>query len=120
MHTIYAGFIRVHRVIGNPDAIPVDKEVASVGDSLEELRQQLKQDSDGQALILEITQRIATGGSLAALLQDIVDAIRRVSHADGIRIVLTGSGDVTAYADGSLAVSMAQFDKSILELVSQR
>ncbi|MEP7288007.1 MAG: ATP-binding protein [Chloroflexota bacterium] len=91
-----------------------------MSDSLEELRAQLKQNNDGQALLLEITQRIAAGGSLGAMLPDIINATLRVSHADGIRVVLNQSDMPLTYATGPAAGKMVKFDPLIVRLVAER
>src|SRR5258708_3094524 len=96
------------------------REVASVGDSLHELKTRLKQVNDGQALLLEITQRIATGGSLGAMLPDIINATLRVSGADGIRAVLDSPTSSLTYASGTAAGKMIEFDPLVIKLVQKR
>ena len=90
-----------------------------MGDSFEELRERLKQTNEGQAFLLEITQRIAAGGSLGAILPDIIHATLRVSHADGIRVVLESSETPVAYAAGPAAGKMMKFDALISATVSE-
>ncbi len=95
-------------------------EVASLSDSLDELRTRLKQYGDGQALLLAITRRIATGGSLGAMLPDITNAILRGSQADGVRIMGDSSGAALTYASGPSAGKMVRFDPIVASHVVQQ
>ncbi len=87
--------------------------------SLDELRAQLKQHTDGQGLLLEITSRIAAGGSLGAMLPTITHAILRGSRADGVRIVLNGPGTALTYASGPSAGKMVKLDQLIAHYVAE-
>jgi len=87
-------------------------------DSLDEPRERLQQYIDGQALLLEITQRIAAGGSLGAMLPDITNATLRGSHADGARIVLDSPATGLTYATGAAAGQMLKFDRLIEQVVA--
>jgi PAS domain S-box-containing protein len=91
----------------------------NVSDSIDELQTRLKRKQDEQALILEITQRIAHGGSVAAILPDITKAALQGTGADGIRVILTGDG-ASVYASGSLAGQMLSFDTLILDQLKDR
>ncbi len=90
-----------------------------MGESLDELNERLKQTTDGQALLLEITQRIAAGGSLGAMLPDIINATLRVLHADGIRVVLNSPSGLMTYASGPSAGKMVKFDSLISSLAQE-
>ncbi|MCC7447324.1 MAG: PAS domain-containing protein [Anaerolineae bacterium] len=87
-------------------------------DSLDEPRERLQQYINGQALLLEITQRIAAGGSLGAMLPDITNATLRGSHADGVRIVLDSPATALTYATGAAAGQMLKFDRLIEQVVA--
>ncbi len=87
-------------------------------DSLDEPRERLQQYIDGQTLLLEITQRIATGGSPGAMLPDITNATLRGSHADGVRIVLDSPATALTYATGPAAGKMLKFDRLIEQVVA--
>jgi PAS domain S-box-containing protein len=91
-----------------------------LSDSLAELRGRLKQIGDGQALLLEITRRIATGGSLGAMLPDITNALLRASQAAGVRVILDGPGTALTYASGPSAGKMVKFDKLVARYVAER
>src|SRR5713226_4506699 len=69
--------------------------------------------NDNQSLLLEIAQRIATGGSLGAMLPDILNATLRLAGADGIRLVLDANPTPMAYASGPAAGKMVKFDSLI-------
>jgi len=90
-----------------------------VGDSFEELVERLKQTDEGQAFLLEITQRIATGGSLSAMLPDIINATLRISGANGIRVVLESSDSALVYATGPAAGKMMRFDELVVTTVAE-
>jgi PAS domain S-box-containing protein len=88
-----------------------------VSDSIEVLRDRLKYVHEGQLLLLEITQRIASGGSLGAMLPDIVNATLRVAEADGIRAVIHDPTHSLAYSAGAAAGAMLKYDATIWQLV---
>jgi PAS domain S-box-containing protein len=91
-----------------------------VSNSFTELRERLKQTNDWQVLLLEVTERIAAGGSLGALLPDIINAILRASGADGIRVVINQSPSAMTYATGTAAGKMLKYDTQIMKLVTER
>jgi len=97
----------------------VDNEVAFVTDTLDELQGQLKHMNDGQALLLEVTQRIAHGGSLGAMLPDIINATLRISGADGIRVIVNEEPRPLTYASGPAVGRMLKFDKLLIDLVAE-
>src|SRR5262249_52314517 len=94
-------------------------EVTSLSDSPAEPRVRLKQYRDGQALLLEITRRIARGGSLGAMLPDITNAMRRGSQAQGVRIIVDSLGAALTYGSGPLAGKMVKFDQAITGYVAE-
>ena len=67
-------------------------------------------------LLLEVTRRIARGGSLSALLTDIANVALTGSGADGIRVVLRGDG-ASSYSAGDLASQMPDYDSLVLEQI---
>ncbi len=89
-----------------------------MSDSLDELRERLKHTTDEQALLLEITRRIAAGGSLGAMLPDITHTLLQGLKADGIRVVLIRPP--MNYATGPAAGKMIRFDSLITRLVSEQ
>lgn len=88
-----------------------------MSDSLDELHGRLQKPIDARTLLLHITQRIAAGGSLGAMLPDITNATLRGSRADGIRVVLDGPATPLTYASGSAAGKMVRFDQPVAQLV---
>src|SRR5438105_10934315 len=98
----------------------LDNEVASVGESRDELRERLKLINERQILLLEITQRIAAGGSLGAMLPDILKTTLRASHADGIRVIVESPDNTLTYASGTSAGKMVKFDMPVAQLVAER
>lgn len=88
--------------------------------SADKLREELKWYSDRQALLLEITQRIAKGGSLSAMLPNVTyDALKGV-QADGIRVIVGEIAVPLTYATGPLTGKMVKFDQLIANLVIAR
>jgi PAS domain S-box-containing protein len=90
-----------------------------LSDSLDDLRTRLGQYTDGQKLLLQITQRIASGGSVGAMLPDVTNMTLRAAQADGVRIVLDSPETQFSYASGPAAGKMLRFDKRIAQLVTE-
>jgi PAS domain S-box-containing protein len=95
-------------------------EVAPSSQSVDELREQLKQYIGEQALLLEITQRIAKGGSLESVLTDVAQLAQRGLQAVCLRFVVGSSTPQhTYYAEGSNG-DLARFDAPLLSAASQQ
>ncbi|HLY25493.1 MAG TPA: ATP-binding protein [Aggregatilineales bacterium] len=76
--------------------------------------------NDNQSLLLEIAQRIAAGGSLGAMLPDILNATLRLAGADGIRLVLNISPMPMVYVSGAAAAKMVKFDAVIADVLADQ
>lgn len=94
-------------------------EGAPLSPSVEELREQLQQYAVEQALLLEITQRIAKGGALEIVLTDIARIAQRGLRAACLRFVVSGSsGSHAYYAEGSNG-GFADLDAPLLAIAQQ-
>lgn len=94
-------------------------EGAPLSPSVEELREQLKQYAIEQALLLEITQRIAQGGPLEVVLTDMARIAQRGLRAACLRFVVSGSsGSHAYYAEGSNG-GFADLDAPLLAIAQQ-
>src|SRR5579872_6309216 len=69
--------------------------------------------------MLEITQRIAAGGALSAILPDVASVTLRVSRAGGVRIMLESTPSPVIFASGSCAAKMLKYDMQVAQLVSK-
>ncbi|MFQ3534634.1 MAG: HAMP domain-containing sensor histidine kinase [Aggregatilineales bacterium] len=94
-------------------------EVAPSSPSIEELREQLRLYAGEQALLLEITQRIAKGGALGTVLTDVAQIAQRGLRATCLRfVVTTGSLPQVYYAEGSNG-DFAHFDAPLLDMAQE-
>lgn len=94
-------------------------EVAPLSQSVDELREQLRQYAGEQALLLEITQRIAKGGALETVLTDIAQIAQRGLRAACLRFVVAGKAAPQAYyAEGSNG-DFVRFDAPLLAVAQQ-
>ncbi|PJF35931.1 MAG: hypothetical protein CUN49_08040 [Candidatus Thermofonsia Clade 1 bacterium] len=94
-------------------------EVAPSSQSVEELREQLRQYAGEQALLLEITRRIAKGGALETVLTDIAQLAQRGLRAKCLRFVVTSGASLQVYyAEGSNG-EFAAWDAPLLAIAQQ-
>lgn len=92
---------------------------APLSQTTDELREQLRHYTDEQALLLEITQRIARGGPLGPMLQDVAQMAQRGLKADSLRVVLGKPQMVQAvYTAGSAADNLAALDAPLFGYVA--
>jgi PAS domain S-box-containing protein len=73
----------------------------------------LKQYAQEQSTLLEIAKRIAQGGALDALLQDLAAMALRGFAADGVRIVLPSTNGFKGFSAGPAGPEMEAFDYSV-------
>ncbi|MDW8300721.1 MAG: histidine kinase dimerization/phospho-acceptor domain-containing protein, partial [Anaerolineae bacterium] len=89
-------------------------EAVPLSTSVEELREQLRQYAGEQALLLEITRRIAKGGTLETVLTDIAQIAQRGLRAACLRFVVTSSTALQAYCAEGSDNDFARFDAPLL------
>lgn len=89
-------------------------EVAPSSQSVDDLREQLSQYAGEQALLLEITQRIAKGGALETVLTDIAQIAQRGLRAECLRFVVTASPEPQVYHAKGSNGDFASFDAPLL------
>lgn len=101
-----------------------DDEIGRLSSSFERMRRSLRDRLDEMALVLRVSQSLASSFKLADVLPPILSGVREITQADLVRLVLLPPGDVRgreaeAYSAGEDPGGWEALDHQVLELCGQ-
>jgi PAS domain S-box-containing protein len=111
--------------LAQPVLIRGEDEIGRLSASFDRMQKSLKARLDEMALLLHVSQRMATSIELATVMPSILGGIRGLTQADSVRLVLAsheGDGDdvVEAYQSGSDPGRWSALDQQILGLSREK
>jgi two-component system phosphate regulon sensor histidine kinase PhoR len=111
--------------LAQPVLMRGEDEIGRLSASFDRMQKSLKARLDEMALLLHVSQRMATSIELATVMPSILGGIRGLTQADSVRLVLASQDDETdevveAYQSGSDPGRWDALDRQILALSREK
>lgn len=111
--------------LAQPVLIRGDDEIGRLAASFDRMQKSLKARLDEMALLLHVSQQMATSIELGTVMPSILGGIRGLTRADSVRLVLASPDSETedpleAYQSGSDPGRWSALDQQILELSREK